>query len=225
MSDPWEVKATTGGTGDFDCPKGGAYPAVLVALVDLGTHPEEFVDKATGKKKYKDMRKVQMVWELTSEPSSKPGVNHVVGRDFSMTFSEKSNLRKFAETWRGQRYKDGETLNISKLVGQKCMLTITEVKSGEKTFAKVENVSPVPRGMEVQSPKLTPKAYGITDELPAWIPYIYGEKAVDMRSMSREIKGSAPAQTPTAAAPTQQAPATQKTDEFVPGTNASDLPF
>ena len=188
---PWDLTAKSGG-GDFETLKAGAYPAVLVALVDLGTHQEEFEEregKRKGQKTVKDMRKVLLVWELTGEANSK-GENFIIGKDFNVTFTEKAALRKFCETWRGKKFAENENFNISVLVGKSCLITTTEGTSAKgKSYAKLENVGPLPRGMVAPAPKHAPQAYPLGSSLPEWLPYIYGTKPADYVASSIEIRG------------------------------------
>jgi hypothetical protein len=197
VANPWEVVAETGG-GDYEVVKAGAYPAVLVALVDLGTHEEEFEEKDgknKGQKKIKNMRKVLLVWELTGEPAAKPGTNQVIGKDFNLVFTDRAKLRIFCETWRGVKYKEGEKTDLTVLIGKPCMITTTAgvSKASGKEYAKVEAVSPAPRGMTVPPPKYTPAAYRLGTDLPDWIPFIYGTDPTDFILLCQELKPGTPA--------------------------------
>jgi hypothetical protein len=212
---PWEMKATTALTGDFEVIEAGAHLAVMIALIDLGTHTEEFTEKKEGpnkgKKTWKDYRKVYFVWELTEYPNSKkPGHNHYLGLEFNLSFTDKSGLRKFVETWRGARFKDGEGFDIGKLIGQPCQVvsSVSQSKSNpEKSYAKIETVIALRKGQTAPAPKQKPRAYALVDadELDAardWLPRIFGEEVADVILRSKEIKGdSKPADTAGATMP------------------------
>lgn len=190
---PWKQKATTAG-GATEIPKAGSHPAVLIGMIDLGTHEETFEDKDKGTSKTVDMRKVLFAWELTAEPISghKDGRNHVLVRDYNAVFSQRAALRKMVEGWRGKSFIDDEDFDLQKLLGQKCMVTVKHGTSSKgNTFAKLDGIAPVPKGMAVPEPKIKPFAWAIGDGEfpdPQWLPFLYGEAVRDKISRSKEIK-------------------------------------
>ena len=195
MSSPWDVTATTAAGGSEVAPA-GSHPAVLVALIDLGTHEETFEDKVKGTSRTVDLRKVLMAWELTAEPIAglKGGRNHVVSRDYNVTFSQKSGLRKMIEGWRGKSFAEGEGFDLGKLLGQKCMVTVKHGTSARgNTFAKFDGVAPVPKGLAVPAPKIKPFAWSVDDgefPIPDWLPYLYGESVADVIKRCKERNGN-----------------------------------
>ncbi len=191
VNSPWKQKATTGGEAR-EVPDAGAHPAVLVALIDLGTHSEEFKDDA-GKVKVKDIRKVQFVWELTGEPiKGQPGKNHIIGRDYNLFFSQKAALRKLVEAWRGKALAEGEEFDIAVLLGKPCLVTLSHGQSARgNAYAKLEAVGPLPKGTKAAPPKIAPfsRLVDSADLLPDWLPYIYGESVGDFVARAKEIAG------------------------------------
>src|SRR5579859_1912968 len=137
MSNPFTVKAKAG--GGTEVPPAGNHPAVLVALIDLGTQRTEYNNQVSWQ------RKVYLVWELTTEQVAGTTNNHVIGRDYTLTFSSKSLLRGLIEKWRGRGFAENEEFDLSKLLGQKCLLTVIHKTSGnDRLYAKIECISSVP---------------------------------------------------------------------------------
>lgn len=210
MTSPWQMKATSG--AGTEVPPAGSHGAKCVALVDLGTHREEFKDQKTGKVKEMETRKVYIAWELTSCPlSGTTGLNHVVGRDYNLSFGPKSALRQLVEKWRGKALADGEDFDLNKLLGASCLLTITHGTSAKgNTFGKIDGVVPPPKGMAIANAKVIPFVYSIDmGEYgpPVWMPdYLYGEKISDIIASCLERRGPSghQAATPPAATPPQQ---------------------
>jgi hypothetical protein len=196
MSAPWKQKATKAGGGEFEIPEAGSHPAVCIGLIDLGTHTETFKDKQKGTERKVDLRKVLIVWELTDQPmTGMKNVNHVIGRDFNVTFSDKSALRKMVEAWGGKKFKEDEEFDLSKLLGKPGMVTVShgEGKTSGKAYAKFEAIAPVPKNMTVPPAQRKPVQWSVTDDdalLPDWLPYIYGEPAVDWITRCHEVKGN-----------------------------------
>ncbi len=194
-ANPWAGTASTGG-GTKDIPDEGTHPAVCVALIDLGTHEQEFKDKDTGEVKSATYRKILFVWELTDQSvSGTVGKNHTIGKDFNVAFSDKAGLRKMLEKWRGKVYADGETIDPGEALSKSCLLTITHGKSQRgNDFAKWDGVAPVPKKFDVPAARIKPFTWRIGDAapLPTWLPFVYGESPKDIIDRSQEMKANQP---------------------------------
>src|SRR4051812_15651725 len=116
---PWTAKANNSEGGDFELPPGGMYPAVLVSLIDLGTHERTFNGQTT------EARKLFFVWELTGEFDSK-GQPFIVAQDYTWSLHKKAKLRAMIEEWRGKGMSDEEEFDLISLLGKPCMLTLSE---------------------------------------------------------------------------------------------------
>ena len=197
-------KATTGG-GSSEVPEAGSQPAVLVALIDCGSHMEEFTQK-DGSKKNALLRKVYLAWELTEAPNAGFKRNHVIGKEYSLTFSPKSGLRKMIEGWRGKAFGNDEEFELAKLVGKPCVLTIVhkEAQSSGNTYAQIGGVAGLTKGMPAPKGKLTPFSFEIgpdaeLEALPVWLPYTFLRrelvpirKVIEASKEWREMTGFAP---------------------------------
>ena len=124
---------------------GGTYPAVCVAIVDLGEQNNEKF------KKYED--KVLLIWELPSvlievDGEQKP---RWLSKDFSATLNEKSNLTKFLVPWRGKNFTEeelnGEGFDLKQMLGEGCLLqVIVEEKDGNQ-YNRITGCMGFPMGM------------------------------------------------------------------------------
>jgi hypothetical protein len=201
----WKRKATTTG-GDFEKAPPGNHPAVLVAIIDLGVQESEY----QGVKKYDE--RAYFCWELTSEKTAQ-GKNHIIGIDLTVSMNEKAKLRKWIEAWRGKKLNEGEEFDITKLLGQKCLLSVAE----NKGYSKVDGVAGVPKGMTVNAPEHTPILWSIEEDegknpIPDWLPWLYGSKLADVVA-DRCVKDEGPPAGPPAGAPAG-APAAQQEEEI-----------
>lgn len=185
----FNVKASSPKSGDMA--QAGSHPAVLVAMVDLGTHEDEYQGKKSRH------RKAYLVWELTAEAS-----HQVIGRDYTISFAPKAALRGLVEKWRGRAFAENEEFDLSKILGKPCLLTVVHGTSSKgNPFAKIDGVSPVPKGMPVPPPSRTPFSWEISGkDLPAadWLPFIYGEAVTDVIRRSEEYRGTSPGGVPPA---------------------------
>lgn len=182
---PFKAKAQSQKSSDLA--PAGTHQAVLVAIIDLGTHEQEFKGKKS------QSHKILLVWELTAENG-----HPIVSREFTFSLNTKAKLRGFLESWRGKQFGEGEEIEISELLGKPCLLSIVHgTSSGGNTYAKVDNVARITKGMKVPDPSRKPVSWEIDGQkLPSvdWLPYLYGEPVVDVIKRSAEYRGIAPKQ-------------------------------
>jgi hypothetical protein len=198
MSAPWSALSprTTAGTA-FELQPAGSLPAVCVGIIDLGTHEAEFRDRVKNSTRKRSYRYVALVWELTSEPRvSIPAKNHLISRHFPLTFSDKSGLRLTLQSWRGKTYAAGDQVDLAQFLGKPCMLTIARaVSTAGNAFAKITACGPVPRGMAVPPPKVTPFVWQIGDApietlaVYPQLPFVLGMPLKEKIARSREATG------------------------------------
>jgi hypothetical protein len=182
----WKQKATTGG-GDFESCPAGNHPAVLVGLVDIGTHNDQFPGQPP-----RDVRKVFLVWEIPGEKKA-DGTSHFVGRTYASLFSPKAGLRVMVEKWRGKQFGDDEEFDLDKLLGKACLVSLVEKTSAkDNIYAKIDGVSALPKGSPAVKPTVKPVAWQIGDgPIPSdpWLPYVHGVPLKTMVEASPEWKG------------------------------------
>ena len=76
----------------------GVYTAVCTMVVDLGTQYNQKFDKSN--------QQVKIVWNVDGESVEINGetLPRQIGKDFTLSLDEKSNLRKTLQSWRGQPF-------------------------------------------------------------------------------------------------------------------------
>lgn len=184
MGSPWAMTATkSGGEGGFEKAPPGNHPAVMVAIVDMGTQTVDGYQGAPAK----DQHRAYLVWELVGEPAAGTSRNHTIGIDMNLSLNEKAKLRKWVEAWTGKPIGDGGGFDISTLLGKSCLLNVIE-KNG---YPKVDGVGAVPKGMAVPSAQNKPVAYTLGDLMggatpPDWLPYLFGRPILDHVRESKE---------------------------------------
>lgn len=187
---PFGAKATNKEGGDFELPPSGLHPAVLVALIDLGTHSHTYNGKTEEK------RKIFLVWELTAE-HQKSGETFMVAQDYTWSLNVKANFRKMLEAWSGRSFSEDEEFDPIKLIGRPCVVSLSEGKTaGGKKFVEVVGVAQPMRGQAV--PPLTVEQFAwhlsqISDQkmeipIPEWVPRNYGRPVTDDIKASKEFK-------------------------------------
>lgn len=176
----WDVHAKSSASGDYDVCPAGTHLGRCVALIDVGTHTEDFQGRERG------VRKVALAWECHTDE----GV-FVVGRDYHLSFHEKSSLRQLIEKWRGNQFKDDESFDLSTLLGKPCLVSVIHKTSrAGNLYARMDGVMKPRSSDKVPNAEHTPFAWSVDDkeEFPGydWLPYLYGKKISEVIAESHE---------------------------------------
>lgn len=133
---------------DFKPVDAGTYVARCYSMVHIGTIETEYMGET------KEQNKVRITWELPTElkvfKEEKGEQPQVVSKEFTLSMHEKSNLRKFLESWRGKGFTEEEAkkFDVTKLLGKSCMLSIIHKTSKQgKIYAEISSISTLPKGM------------------------------------------------------------------------------
>jgi len=133
--------------GDFErCPS-GAHLARCYRIIDLGTQKSEYM----GQVKY--LHKVMLGWEIhgsndAGEPlKMKDGRPFAIFKNYTLSWSEKANLRLDLQSWRGKQFSQEEMrrFDLKTILGVWCMLNIIDRAGTDgKTYTNVNGITPVP---------------------------------------------------------------------------------
>ena len=162
------------GGGDFKRAPAGSHVAVCNMVADCGLQPGF---------EGKPQRKIYVRFEIPAErvEYEKDGKTVegplTIGSFYTASMNEKATLRKHLEGWRGKTFTDDEAaqFDVSKLLGQGCMLSVIEKESGGKTYSNIAGMSKLPRGFEAP-PAENPLLYfdqesgdSAYEALPKWL--------------------------------------------------------
>lgn len=168
----WIVRTTE--SADFERPEPGTYGAALARIIDLGTQDTNFGPK----------RLVRFQWEL-DEKMSGDGRPFLVTKRYTLSLNAKANLRKDIESWRGKSYGDDAKVPISALLGQPCMLTLSESEDGK--YINVTGVSKLPKGMTPYQPETDLLMFHL--DAPDWSVFdLLHEKTRELIAQSPEYR-------------------------------------
>lgn len=115
------------------CPE-GLHQAVCVDVVDLGLQSTPWGEKP----------KVRIVWQV-EEANPETGKRFEVRGLYTLSLSEKSNLRKHLEAWRGRKFTTEELrgFDLEKLIGVNCQIQIIHnITDDAKVYANVQAIVP-----------------------------------------------------------------------------------
>ncbi len=132
-------------------PPAGTHVARAYQIIDLGTHDKEW----QGKKR--KSHEIRVSWELPDELADfgkgKPEP-FAVHKTYTLSLSEKANLRHDLESWRGKPFTEQEleSFDVCTVLGAPCMVTIIHVEKNGNTYANVSNVTALPKSMKATMP-------------------------------------------------------------------------
>jgi hypothetical protein len=136
------LTATSKGT-DFELAPVGVHPSRCYRVIDLGTQKSSYKGVA------KMQHKVLLSFELLGDQRMKDGKPYMISVRYTMSTSEKSQLRHDLESWRGAQFTEAEiaAFEVSKVLDKYCLLNVIHEKNGERTYANVSAIMPLPRNM------------------------------------------------------------------------------
>jgi len=76
----------------------------------------------------------------------------VIDKEYTLSLSEKANLRKDIDSWRGKALteKEAEEFDLTALLGVECMLSIIHKTTRKgKDYVYISSISRVPKGLTV----------------------------------------------------------------------------
>lgn len=132
-----------GGGKDFDPVPEGSHIAVCDMFVDLGLQDSRFGAK----------HKIYLRWQIPNlrveyeKDGQKIEAPMSIGGTYTLSLSEKSNLRPMLQSWRGRAFTPEELkkFDVTSVVGAPCMITVThEPKEGGGVYANVGTVAKLP---------------------------------------------------------------------------------
>ena len=133
-------------SGSFTPAPDGGHSAVCVDVIDLGMVETSW----EGEKRV--THKCRLVFEIAERMDDDR--RYVVSRQFTASLNEKASLRKFLESWRGRPFTREELagFNTEQLIGAPCVLQIVHVERAGKTYANIDSVMKLMKGVD----RLTP---------------------------------------------------------------------
>lgn len=121
----------------------GVHQGVCCDVVDLGEV------EVTYQNKTRKQHKIRIVWEL-DEVNEKNGKAFQASRRYTASLDQKASLRKDLESWRGRPFTSEELagFDLEKLLGANAMLNIVHTQRDGETYANVQAVMPLHKGMQ-----------------------------------------------------------------------------
>jgi len=146
------IIATAKGSDNFEPVPAGVHNAICAFVEDVGMEYSELYDK--------EHHKVVVCWEINVPMSD--GRPYMISKSYTVSLSDKSNLRKDLEGWRGKKFTDEELkgFDLEVLRGKQCQLHIMHNDKNGRTYANIQSVLPASKDVKLSI---------VNQEPPAWI--------------------------------------------------------
>jgi hypothetical protein len=134
--------------GSFERCPAGLHLARCYRIIDLGTQKTEYM----GQVKY--LHKIMIGWEIHgnrddgSPLKMKDERPFAIFKNYTLSWSDKANLRLDLQSWRGRPFTQEEMrrFDLENVLDAWCMLNVIDrpAKVGNKIYSNVDGVTPVP---------------------------------------------------------------------------------
>jgi len=134
----------TASSSSFESAPSGVHPARLYRIVDMGTQTSEYQGQT------KHQRKLSLSFELLGDERMADSKPFTISRRFTASLSDKAALLAFIVQWRGKAFTDEDLargFDLKRLLGQACLLNLTETERDGKHYTNIASISPLPKGM------------------------------------------------------------------------------
>lgn len=150
--------AKTSGGGDFELAPTGNHIARCYMVCDLGMKESTYNGETSMK------HKVRIAFELPNEPMA-DGRPFSVSNNYTLSLHDKATMRKDLVSWRGRQFTDEELegFDLMNVVGVPCMLNVIHNQSGDKTYANIGSIGPLPKGMDCPAAVNQPVKFSLED--------------------------------------------------------------
>jgi hypothetical protein len=137
--------------GAFESTPPGMHLARCYRIVDLGTQKSEYMGQV------KFLHKIMLGWEIHTTKDDGTTLKMRDGRPFAMfknytlSWSEKANLRLDLQSWRGKPFTQEEmrSFDLETILGAWCLLNVIERPGKDgKMYVNIDTVTPVPAMMK-----------------------------------------------------------------------------
>lgn len=127
----------------------GMFLAQCVDVIDLGEKVEDYAGQPK-----KLSHKCALVFRTGEQNPETNDLIDIAG-EYTVSMSEKANLRKMLETWRGKAYGEDELddVPLDKLEGNWAQITVDQkVSSNQRRYARIIGVMGVPKQLRKDLP-------------------------------------------------------------------------
>ncbi len=157
----------------FDPINEGVHVAICYSVIDLGMQYSEMFGKSS--------RKILITFEVPDETIVIDGKDlpRAISKEYTLSLSEKSNLRKDLQAWRGRVFTETELegFDLVKLIGIGCQIQIIHTQKNGGIYSNIASIMGLPKGVKVGDTVNehiyfdleSPESLSLLGKIPQWI--------------------------------------------------------
>ena len=151
-------------------PEEKVHTALITSVVDIGSHYDDNYEKFK-REIVVSLEFPNFIIKINNEDGTESEFTYVKSRMYTLSMHKKSNLRALVQQIIGKELSDDEAYeyDIFKIVGKPCMTSVVHKQVGDKTYANISTVMPLPDGFPPPKPVREQFTYSI-DESPKSVP-------------------------------------------------------
>lgn len=169
----------------------GTHLGVCNMLVDLGLQYNETFKNTS--------RKVLIGWEIPGETIELEDGPHprTISKRYTASLNESANLRQDLAAWRGRDFTPAEleAFDLRNVIGTSCLITVIHKVSNGKTYANIQTITALPKGMERGRLTDKPLVFDLdtdpidtVEALPKWIAEVIKKSQTYQDRLSAPVK-------------------------------------
>lgn len=143
------IVSANGGGKDFVIHPPGPTAARCTRIIDLGTVDGEWQGKA--KKQHKIVFGFESAMLMDDDQGEWAGKPFLITTNYTASLSEKANMRKDLESWRGRKFTKPEldAFDLKNVLGKACFLNMvhSDPNAQGKVYSNIGAIMPLPAGM------------------------------------------------------------------------------
>lgn len=124
----------------------GVYTGIASAIIDLGIQESAMF----GNKQ----RKIMIIWQIVGETIEINGENkpRVMSKEYTLSLSEKSTLRKDLQAWRGKAFSQEELqgFDLVNILNVPCQLQIILTEKNGKVYTNIASIMAIQKELQVE---------------------------------------------------------------------------
>ena len=157
----------------FDPISEGVHVATCYSVVDLGMQYSEKFAKSS--------RKILITFEIPDEIITIEGKDlpRASSKEYTLSLSEKSTLRKDLQAWRGKAFTEQELegFDLVNLIGKGCQVQIIHKQKTSGTYSEIASIMGLPKGVKVGETVNehiyfdleNPESLNLLGKIPQWV--------------------------------------------------------
>lgn len=144
------LTVSASGGGNFVQVPAGVHLARCYRIIDLGTQKTTYMGQSKMSPKVLFQFEVHTENEDGTPLLTQDGKPLSISKQYTLSLGENAIMRRDLQSWRGKGFTPEELkmFELENVLGQWCMINVVHTSKDGKTYANVDNITPVPAAIK-----------------------------------------------------------------------------